>query len=162
MGSWDPERESWLTRLMHKKPTINLAIWGNRWDENLPQNSILRPYLKGRAIYGIDMVKAFRLSAVVLNFIRKQNLDAHNMRTIEVAACGSFLLTERTKEQAESLFKQGVSIECFSDINELINKIEFYLTNTTARATIIKNALKMSQEYTIEKLLLVVLKNLDK
>jgi spore maturation protein CgeB len=86
-------------------------------------------------------------------------MDAHNMRTIEVAACGAFLLTEHTKEQAELLFKQGVNIECFADIDELVNKIEFYLTNTAARDTIIENALQKAQEYSIEKLLLAVFKN---
>ena len=30
VGSWDAEREAWLTQLMHKMPALNLAIWGNR------------------------------------------------------------------------------------------------------------------------------------
>ena len=159
VGSWDAEREAWLTKLMHKIPSLNLAIWGNRWNENLPQNSILKTYLKGCAIYGIDMMKAFRLSKIVLNFIRKQNLDAHNMRTVEVAACKSFLLTERTKDQAEVLFKEGISIECFEGIDELISKIGFYLSNHNARAKIAQNGFVVAQNYSIEKLLLETLKN---
>ncbi|MFA6534919.1 MAG: glycosyltransferase [Candidatus Babeliales bacterium] len=158
VGSWDAEREAWLTKLMHKIPALNLAIWGNRWNENLPQNSILKTYLKGCAIYGIDMMKAFRLSKIVLNFIRKQNLDAHNMRTIEVAACKSFLLTERTKDQAELLFKEGVSIECFKDIDDLTSKINFYLSNHNARATITQNGYEEAQKYSIENLLLETFK----
>ncbi len=158
VGSWDEEREAWLTELMHKMPRLNLAIWGNRWNENLPQNSILKTYLKGCAIYGIDMMKAFRLSKIVLNFIRKQNLDAHNMRTIEVAACRSFLLTERTKEQAEQLFKEGSSIECFNDINDLTNKISFYLSNPDARSIIIRNGYAEAKKYSIENLILEVFK----
>jgi spore maturation protein CgeB len=159
VGSWDPERETWLTQLMQRNPTLNLAIWGNRWDENLPQISILKTYLKGSAIYGIDMMKAFRLSRIVLNFIRRQNLDAHNMRTIEVAACKSFLLTERTKDQAELLFKEGVNIECFENIDDLTNKINFYLSNHNARAVITQNGYAHAQKYSIEKLLLETFKN---
>lgn len=159
VGSWDPEREAWLTQLMYKMPTLNLAIWGNRWDENLPQNSILKTYLKGCAIYGIDMMKAFRLSKIVLNFIRKQNLDAHNMRTIEVATCKSFLLTERTKEQAELLFKEGISIECFETIDEMASKMDFYLSNNEARDKITQTGYVNAQKYTIEKLLLDALKD---
>ncbi|MFH1254482.1 MAG: glycosyltransferase [bacterium] len=159
VGSWDAERETWLTQLIHKVPGLNLAIWGNRWNENLPQNSILKTYLKGCAIYGIDMMKAFRLSKIVLNFIRKQNLDAHNMRTIEVAACKSFLLTERTKEQGELLFKERESIECFEGIDELTSKINFYLSNHNAREVITQNGYEEAQKYSIENLLLETLKN---
>lgn len=154
VGTWDPEREALLTQLMHRIPKLKLAISGNRWNENLPQNSILKTYLKGCAIYGIDMMKAFRLSKIVLNFIRKQNLDAHNMRTIEVAACRSFLLTQRTKEQAELLFEEGVSIECFEDIDELVSKIDFYLSNHEARDKITQTGHEKAQKYSIESLLL--------
>lgn len=159
VGTWDPEREALLTHLMNKMPTLKLAIWGNRWNENLPQNSILKTYLKGCAIYGIDMIKAFRLSNIVLNFIRKQNLDAHNMRSIEVAACKSFLLTQRTTEQAELLFKEGVSIECFDGINDLTNKINFYLSNRSARDKITQAGYIATQKYLLESLLLETLKN---
>lgn len=160
IGSWDTQREEWLSQLIHKIPTLKLAIWGNRWHENLPQNSILKPYLKGCAIYGIDMIKAFRLSKIVLNFIRKQNLDAHNMRTIEVPACKAFLLTQKTKDQAEMLFKQGTHIECFENIDELTQKIDLYLSHPEKRLKIVQAGYEKAQEYSIEKTLWTILKNL--
>jgi spore maturation protein CgeB len=80
------------------------------------------------------------------------------MRTIEVAACKSFLLTERTKDQAELLFKEGVSIECFEGIDELVSKINFYLSNHSVRATITQNGYEEAQKYSIENLLLETFK----
>lgn len=158
VGSWDPDREKWLRLLVDRLPDLRLAIWGNRWEENLSQNSILRSYLKGDAIYGIDMIKAFNLSKVVLNFIRKQNLDAHNMRTIEVPAVKAFLMTERTTEQCKMLFNEGQHLACFANIDELVQKIEFYLKNDNERLKIVQSGYEKVQEYKLENVLDMILK----
>ena len=73
------------------------------------------------------------------------------MRTIEVPASKTFLLTERTKEQAEILFSEGRSIECFADIDELIRKINFYLTNDLQRNKIVDAGFEKVKEYEIQK-----------
>lgn len=163
VGTWDKQRESWLEKLvcplrrkhslllMENGGNIDLAIYGNMWDEKLSPNSVLRKFLKGKAVYGDDLLKVFRSSKIVLNFIRKQNMTSHNMRTIEVPASKSFLLTERTKEQEEVLFKEGTSIECFADIDELIKKINFYLTNDDQRNKIIDASFEKVKEYEITK-----------
>jgi len=104
------------------------------------------------------MLKAFKKSKIVLNFIRKQNLNAHNMRTIEVPACGAFLLTEKTHDQCNVLFKQGESIECFQDIGELVKKIDYYLNNSDKRVQIAKQSHKKVQDFQLEKMLRMVLK----
>jgi spore maturation protein CgeB len=153
VGSWDPDRQRWLEGLIQRIPGLNLAIWGNRWRENLPQGSVLHSQLKGCAIYGIAMIKVFRRAKIVLNFIRKQNMGAHNMRTIEVPASKAFLMTERTVDQAEMLFKEGEQIECFASIDELARKIEVYLKNDDKRLKIIQAGYEKVQEYTLEKVL---------
>jgi len=150
VGTWDSDRENWLTKLCYKISNLNLAIWGNLWEENLAKDSILRRFLKGKAIYGLEAQKAFKCSKIVLNFIRRQNMTSHNMRTMEVLASNAFLLTERTKEQAEILFKEGESLECFSDIDQLCEKINFYLTNDNLRKQIIEMGAKKVKEFEIE------------
>ena len=121
----------------------------------------MQPYLKGCAIYGIAMIKAFRFSKIVLNFIRDQNMDAHNMRTIEVPAAKAFLMTERTAEQARVLFTEGKHLECFESIDELVRKIKFYLVNDDERLKIIQSRFEKAQEYTLEKKLGVFLKSFN-
>lgn len=69
--------------------------------------------------------------------MRKQNIESHNMRTFEVPGCGSFLLTERTKEQAE-FFVEGKEIECFGDLSELVKKIEYFLEKPEQRLAVAK------------------------
>jgi spore maturation protein CgeB len=153
IGTWDKEREIWLTELCQKLPELNLGIWGNLWVKKLSSNSILLTKLRGSAIYGQEMQKAFACSKIVLNFIRKQNITSHNMRTFEVTASKSFLLTERTLEQAEQLFLEGENIECFGNIEELVNKVDFYLNNDKHRSKIAEHGFERAQNFKITSVL---------
>lgn len=158
IGTWEPLREKWLTNLCKSLPDLKLLIWGNLWDKKISKNSILKSRLKDDAIYGIKMIKAFRCSKIVLNFIREQNIESHNMRTFEVLASKSFLLTQRTYEQKKLLFKEGESLECFSDVDELIIKIKFYLIEKKACNKIINNGYEEVKKY---KLLTVLKKYIN-
>lgn len=116
-GTWDREREEWLTPLADLK----LAIWGNDWDR-LPRRSPLRACWRGPAIYGEAVSRVWGAAAISLNLVRRQNGDAHNMRTFEVPACGAFLLTTRTTEQRVFLEEER-EIACFSTPSELHTQV---------------------------------------
>ncbi len=151
IGTWEPERERWLQNLCERLPMINVAIWGNEWTKNINQTSLLYDKIRGNAIYGCQMRKAFACSKIVLNFIRQQNIQAHNMRTFEVPASNAFLLTQRTHDQASLLFKEGESIVCFSTLEELVEKIIFYLNNNENRLNITQKSFLCAQEFTLEQ-----------
>lgn len=158
IGTWEPEREQWLNHLCNQLPMINLAIWGNEWFNHIQPNTPLYHKIRGNAIYGVTMRKAFACSKVVLNFIRQQNIQAHNMRTFEVPASKTFLLTQRTVDQATSLFKEEESIACFTTPQEFIQKIIFYLAHDQERNKIIQNGFLRAQEFTLDKQLGMLLK----
>lgn len=151
IGTWEPEREWWLTQLCTGLPTLNVAIWGNEWGKNIAQNSPLKNKIRDNAIYGITMRKVFMTSKIVLNFIRRQNLQAHNMRTFEVPASNAFLLTQRTDDQAEKLFTEDENITCFENVSELIDKVNFYLQHRQERERIRQNGFIRAQEFTLIK-----------
>lgn len=151
VGTWEPERERWLNFICTQLPHVTLAIWGNEWIKHIKPTSPLYATIRGNAIYGNTMRKAFACSKIVLNFIRQQNIQAHNMRTFEVPASKSFLLTQRTNDQATLLFKEGESIACFSSPEEIIQKIIFYLNNSEKLNTIIQNGFLRAQEFTLAK-----------
>jgi hypothetical protein len=151
VGTWDAEREQWLTTLLQETPNLNLGLWGNDWHKNLKTDSPLRQRLRGYAVYGTEMIKLFRSSKIVLNFIRKQNLDAHNMRTFEVPASKAFLLTQRTTEQASELFKETESIACFGSVSELAMRIKFYTANEKERIKLIDNGYEVVKKFTLQK-----------
>lgn len=150
IGTWEPEREQWLTHIATHLPSINLAIWGNEWHKHC-KNQQLKKYIHGPAIYNQEMITAFQTSKIVLNFIRKQNITSHNMRTFEVPASNAFLLTQRTVDQAEFFFKEGESVACFSTPEELIQKIRFYLNHEDKRLHLQRNGFEKAQEYSLSQ-----------
>lgn len=150
VGTWEPMREQQLVDLMDRLPDIDLAIWGNDWQEKC-QSGKLKKHIRGSAIYNKEMIQAFRASKIVLNFIRVQNMTSHNMRTFEVPASGAFLLTQHTYEQAEIFFKEGESIACFASPDDLADKVFLYLHNEDARRAIIQKGHQQAQNFTLTK-----------
>ncbi|QQR49701.1 glycosyltransferase [bacterium] len=151
IGTWEPERAWWLSTLRTRMPHLNLAIWGNGWEYEKQSN--LANCIKGPALYPPESLKAFRCSTINLNFIRRQNMTSHNMRTFELPANKSFVLAQRTYEHTHELFKENVSIACFESIDELIEKIHFYLNNELQRRTCIDNAYEQARHYRLATVL---------
>ncbi len=142
VGTWDKEREAFLAQVAD----YDLAIWGTGW-ENIKWNSPLKSKLKHDFAIGLDFAKICNSSKIVLNHIRKQNGDAHNMRTFEVPACKGFMLTTRTKEQCE-FFEEDKEIVCFETPNELRIKIDKYISLYNVREEFKLNAYKKVQNCT--------------
>jgi len=129
-GTWEPAREDILQELVG----WDLSVWGNMW-ENVPQDSPLRPHLKGAAIYAEELCRRLESAKIILNLLRAQNDGATNMRTFEIPGFGGFLLTTRSKEQCE-FFAEGKEIECFASVEELREKIRYYLRHGDERKAI--------------------------
>ncbi len=106
IGTWEPARERWLTELLERLPSLNLAIWGDLWSKNISQGNILHTKIRGQALYGEKMLAATRGAAIVLNFIREQNATAHNMRTFEVPASGAFTHTADARAGSAALHRK--------------------------------------------------------
>lgn len=152
IGSWDTDRQWWLDQLVARMPNIDLAIWGNGWNDCLPANSALRKFVHP-ALINEDMIKALRCSAISLNFLRRQNMTAHNMRTIEIPAAGGFQLAQRSTEHAELLFQEHENIACFATPTELIEKVRYYLAHTQDRDRIKAAAHQRVQQYQLSQVL---------
>jgi len=126
-GTWEPKRE----RLLAHVTDFGLGIWGNGW-ENLALDSPLRACWRGPAIYGDDLSSVYSASRIVLNFLREQNRDAHNMRTFETPATGAFQLTTRSRQVA-AWFTEGREIGCFESPQELARQVKYYLGHEAER-----------------------------
>ncbi len=158
VGTWEPERETWLVYLIQQLPQLDLAIWGNLWKEKC-SNQTVKKHVRGNALYNQEMIKAFRAAKIVLNFIRTQNMTAHNMRTFEVPASNAFLLTEYTNEQANIFFTERESVVCFKNRDELVNNVTFYMQHPDKRMHITQKSNDIVKAFALTKQLKNYFKN---
>jgi spore maturation protein CgeB len=84
---------------------------------------------------GEDYVRTLCATDVNLGFLRRLNGDLHTDRTVEIPACGAFLLSERTEEQAQ-LFAEGVEADYFEGHTELLEKVQRHLADPLRREEI--------------------------
>jgi len=126
VGTWDPQRERQLAILAD----MNLAIWGQFWNERTPPSSPLARCVRGGTVWGREMVKCFKGAKLVLNFLRDFNYTSHNFRTMEATGIGGgALLTKRTVEQAEVLFTEKQHLFCYNSLKDVREQIPDLLQN---------------------------------
>jgi spore maturation protein CgeB len=90
---------------------------------------------QGGEVYADDYARALTGAKIGLGFLRKAWPDQHTTRTFEIPACGSMLLADRTGEHQE-FFEEGKEAEFFGSADELLDKVQFYGRNESARAAV--------------------------
>lgn len=138
VGGWDQHRERWLEPVAER---FELEIWGpDYWGTRTRPGNPLRDCWRGRALRGREAAEAVAGADIALNVLREQNLpDGTNMRTFEVPGAGGFLLSTRTSGATE-IYPEGEASAYFGSVQELLEKIEYYLKNATERREIARRA----------------------
>jgi spore maturation protein CgeB len=131
IGQWEPDRAGSLRALA--QAGVEVRVWGYTWERmrNIPANLVL----ENRPWWSDDYAKAICAFDINLCFLRKCNRDRQTTRSIEIPACGAFMLAERTDEHLQ-LFEEGKEAEFFSNEGELVEKARFYLDHPDARESI--------------------------
>jgi spore maturation protein CgeB len=112
---------------------FRVRIWGNGWERL--RGAAPGIAIEGRPVYGDDLAKVYGASAVNLAFLRKINRDLQTCRTVEIPACGGFMLHERT-EEATTLLEDGREAAFFSDDAELIDQCRRWLGDPEGRRAV--------------------------
>ncbi len=126
IGTYTEYKRSILSGLKRLCPTLQLQVWGNQWDRcGAPE---LKASIAGSAIEGRSYTKAIKAAKINLAImgVNPGAKDETTTRTYEIPACGGFMLHERTAELTE-LFVEGEEVACFDSVEELAEKVEFYL-----------------------------------
>ena len=89
----------------------------------------------GTELYGKDYREAVWRSKINLSFITHSNQDEFVHKSFEIAACGGFLLAERSEGHLER-FREDEEAVFFADFEECVAKIRRYLPDEAARARI--------------------------
>jgi spore maturation protein CgeB len=157
VGDYEEDRAKRVTSIATSG--IPVRIWGTRWNRLSRLHPNLR--IEGRPVYGDEYAKVLCATKINLCFLRKANRDRYTARTIEIPACGAFMLAERTKEHLK-LFEEGKEAEFFETDNEMIDKIRYYLTHADDRRRIALAGRErcLKSEYSNHHRIASVLKNI--
>ena len=132
VGAWERERcESICFLANHgiKVRVFGVGKWKNY--KNFSPNLCI----EGRSLKGEDYCKSLQAFKISLCFLRKMNYDQQTTRTVEIPACGGFMLAERTKEHL-AMFIEGEEAAFFSSNEELLEKCRYYLEHEEERKKI--------------------------
>lgn len=142
MGAGYPNRRKFFAGLLD----LPLAVWGTEWDLNTPLGQRVKN--ANRRMAPEEYVKVFLASGINLNLHSSLShpgidpiMDFVNPRTFEIAACGAFQLTDHRSELPE-MFKIGEEIEVFHTVEELRDKIAYYLPRPDEREKIAKAGMR--------------------
>ena len=158
VGGWEPRREEYLD-VLARDVDCALKIWGYGWGHfhdgrwtprrwwamrrnsggesfTINKNELLSKAVQGDEIYGDHYAWALSGAKMNIGFLRKICPDQHTTRTFEIPACRSLLLADRSSEHSE-FFKEGEEADFFSSKEEMIDKVQFYLSNESARVSIV-------------------------
>ena len=104
------------------------------WRERLPSEAFPALFRDGE-LYGQAYREAIWRSKINLSFLTHSNQDEFAHKSFEIAACGQFLLAERSAGHAHR-FVEAADAVFFSDANECAAKIRRWLPDEAGRARI--------------------------
>ncbi len=133
----------------------DFKIWGTDWDMNSPLARCVQR--AGERVDTDEIVKIFNASKININLHSSTYHnginpfgDFVNPRTFEIASCGAMQLVDRRTE-LETLFEVGKEIVIFENLEDLKQKITYYLDNPAEREKTAERAkLRILREHTYE------------
>lgn len=93
---------------------------------------------RGRVDYLTEMPMVFRGSKINLNITLRTIQQGISLRVWDILASGGFLLTNYQPE-LEEYFEIGRDLECFFDMEDMRQKVLYYLEHEEERAEIARN-----------------------
>ncbi len=118
---------------------VPVRVWGNGWEKLRGRHENLK--IEGRPAYNDEFAKVVAASMVNLCFLRHANRDLQTCRSIELPACGGFMVHERNDE-IEALLRDLREAVYFSDDDELLSLCRFWLDQEDRRKSVATNARK--------------------
>lgn len=141
-GNHSAYKQKWLEGLVGREPGLDITIIGNRWKEN----ASLGP-LAGKKMHdpmeSVAYAKAIQMAKINIAIHMGETssgwYDLVSTRTFEIPACRGFML-HIDNDEVREFFTPGVEIDVFSSVDELYDKVRFYLDRPGLREQMIDRA----------------------
>jgi spore maturation protein CgeB len=109
-----------------------IHVWGDAaWQATEEHGAVYR----GVAGHRFELNKIYGSATINIDIGRIYQNDMVTMRVFDVMACGGFVLTERNDALLE-LFTEGVELDCYTSLQELLDKVEHYSARPDEAAAI--------------------------
>lgn len=128
IGSLHEDRPQFLTRLAQLGTPV-VAV-GGRWPWRY--RAVPNLTVTGQGAWGKAYRRAILNARLCLSFITHTHHDESAHKSVEITACGSFLLAERSQRHGV-LFTEGHEAEFFASAEEAADKARYYLENEEQR-----------------------------
>jgi hypothetical protein len=112
-----------------------LRLFGPEWESVSGMSPELAALGPVRPVWGEDYNKALCGAKIALCFFSRLNRDTYTRRCFEIPATRTLLLSEFSDDLA-AFYRQGAEAEFFSDINDMVRKIERYLHDDDLRRSV--------------------------
>jgi hypothetical protein len=142
IATYEHQRAVELTTLIEKGFPWQFRLWGGYWDQ-LPTHSPVRRYWQNRHIHEQEIPVIYATSKIALHWINREpgsldealrRGDQHNSRTFQIAACGRALMIAQRTEEHLQFFQEDAEAVYFGDVNELREKLIYWLEPARAVA----------------------------
>jgi spore maturation protein CgeB len=141
IGNYSNHKFSILKGMKEALHEVDLKIWGATWRGG--KNSVLNTSIQNCGIFGDLYACAINSSRINLGLLSEQVLGASSgdrttARTFHITGSGGFMVHERT-EEIGNYFEENKEIVCFSTVDELAEKVTYFLRNDGLRMKIMAN-----------------------
>lgn len=151
---------SWRVAFYKHLANYDVKIWGPRAPLWMPLGSMQTKF-QNRLVHYHEKAQAFLGAKIVVNNLHYGEIWGLNVRTFEAAGIGAFQLVDSRLGLAQ-LFEDGREIVSFNSIEDMHNKIQYYLKNPELRAQIAQaGKVRAYKDHTYELRLRLILDTLD-
>ena len=130
-------------RILVDLKEFKLKIWGGKW-RNL---QLVRRTVIDSTVDIPTCLKIICASKINLVLPQIQSVHGYNQFLFEVLGTGGFCVTRGLKDLNEYKLLEGEDIVTFTDINDLKDKIKYYLENPDERDKILQNGLRKVKNF---------------
>lgn len=112
-----------------------LRLFGPEWETVVDASPELAALGPVRPVWGEEYNKALCGAKIALCFFSKLNRDTYTRRCFEIPATRTMMLSEFSADLA-AFYREGIEAEFFTDVDDMVRKIERYLTDDGLRRTV--------------------------